>query len=236
MDFPLEINEYGYLLGGARNTLEPQAVLAGHNATIAFAVYDRVPITHFTLYMNLRDGENDQYSGQRHPRQVRCRQRPDSGSARPHGICRSHDPGRRRGPAGTVTFRITFEGAMEKTNMVARLWNADLSLLTVQVLDAFEVVTEAAVDPEPTVPRVDPEPTAPGVDPEPVLKPESVVDPEPTYWTGWRPVRMWSGFDSFVLDDAGLLGALGLDHPGIDIPELDDDGARARWSSRGASR
>ena len=31
-------------------------------------------------------------------------------------------------------------------------------------------------------------------------------------------VRMWSGFESFVLDDAGLLGALGLDYPGTDIP------------------
>ena len=49
--FPLEINGYGYLLGGARNTLEPQAVRAGENVTISFTVYDSAPIAHFTLYM-----------------------------------------------------------------------------------------------------------------------------------------------------------------------------------------
>ena len=107
-----------------------------------------------------------------------------------------------------ITFEITFAGEMDLTNMAARMWNADLSLLTVQVLDAFEVVTEAVVDPEPT---------APGVDPEPVITIGPVTDPEPTL-DEMAAVRMWSGFESFVLDDAGLLAALGLDYPGADIP------------------
>ena len=165
--------------------------------------------------MNLH-GENDRY--QDSDTHVRY----DAGNVQtvdPHGLMESATVTIQAygGDKQVVTFHITFEGAMEQTNMVARLWNADLSLLTVQVLDAFEVVTEIVVDPEPTEPGVDPEPTVPGVDPEPVLKLESVVDPEPTLDEA-AAIRMWSGFDSVVLDDAGLLEALGLDYPGADIP------------------
>ena len=96
--FPLEINGYGYLLGGAKNTLEPQTILAGHNVTISFTVYDRVPIVHFTLYMNLH-GPDDQYSDS--DTHVRY----DAGTIQivdPRGligVSRSHDPDR-RGQAG----------------------------------------------------------------------------------------------------------------------------------------
>ena len=83
--------------------------------------------------------------------------------------------------------------------MAVRAWNADGRIATVGVLDAIVVV----------VPKVDPEPVDAAVPP--------AVDPEPTL-DGMAAVCMWSGFESFVLDDAGLLEALDLDYPGTGIP------------------
>ena len=83
--------------------------------------------------------------------------------------------------------------------MAVRTWNADGKATTATVLDAL-VVETSGVDPE-----LMEEDAAPAVDPEPVLN-------------GMAAIRMWSGFDSFVLDDAGLLETMGLDYPGADIP------------------
>ena len=219
-DFPLEINGYGYLLGGIKNTLEPQTIHVGDEATVAFAVYDRVPIVHFTLYMNLH-GADDQYSDS--DTHVRY----DAGNVQvvdPHGLIESAavtiqtDGGDKQ----VITFGITFGNAMEKTNMVARTWNADLSLLTVQVLDAFEVV-EAAVEPEPmpaeatalTEPAVEPEPDA---EPEPV---ESTADPKPAAGgfggSEIQTLKAWGGYSPEYADDAEFLGAFGFQ--GTTVPD-----------------
>ena len=62
---------------------------------------------------------------------------------------------------------------------------------------------------------VNPEPA--GADPKPVIALAPVADPG-SVLDETAAIRMWSGFDSVVLDDAGLLVALGLDYPGMDIP------------------
>ncbi len=220
LDFPLEINGYGYLLGGIKNTLEPQTIHPGHNVTISFTVYDRVQIVHFTLYMNLH-GENDQYSDS--DTYVRY----DAGTIQivdPHGLIESATVTIRAdgGDKQVITFEITFAGEMDLTNMVARLWNADLSLLTVQVLDAFEVV-EAAVEPEPmpaeatalTEPAVEPEPDA---EPEPA---EITADPKPAAGgfgaSEIQTLKAWGGYSPEYADDAEFLGAFGFQ--GTTVPD-----------------
>ena len=215
LEYPISINGHGYLLGGARNTLEPQTVRAGEETTITFTVYDSSPITHFTMYMNLH-GSDDQYSDS--DTYVRY----DAGSvltADPHGLIESATVAiDADGDIQVITFEITFAGAMEQTNIVARLWNADLSLLTVQVLDAFEVV---AASESAAVTTTTPTPDA-IVDPEPgdTATAESGVGPgsAASPGTAMDVLKRWAGFAPEAATDAELLEALGLDYPGADIP------------------
>ena len=136
LDFPMSINGYGYLLTGTGNTLESQTVHVGYATRISFAVYGNMTIADFTVYLNLH-GPDDLYSNS------------DTYVTYNRGSVTVTDPHDliedatvtidADGNMQLIAFEITFADVMELTHIVAWTWDADRSILTMQVLDAFEV-------------------------------------------------------------------------------------------------
>lgn len=202
------------------NTLVPHAVVAGQQVTIAVTMHDPTPVTYFAIYLHL---PGDHISHLQSDAQVIW----DSGRVRitdPNGLMHdatvtmSEDPD---DPAKkTATITASFSERMGMTNMVVRIWNAAGQIAEVRVFDALDV---RAPEPEPVT--VDPEPgTEPNaVDPEPETVPgmedsDPAADPDSAD-RALLAIRMWSGFEPESISDAQLLASLGLDYPGMDIPE-----------------
>jgi len=57
-DFPLVINDQGFVLGGFTSTLQTQTIPTNTPVTMEFVIYEAETIQHFSIYMNLR-GVND---------------------------------------------------------------------------------------------------------------------------------------------------------------------------------
>jgi len=57
-DFPLVINDQGFVLGGFTSTLQTQTIKPNTPVTMKFMIYESETIQHFSIYMNLR-GAND---------------------------------------------------------------------------------------------------------------------------------------------------------------------------------
>ena len=232
-DCPLTINEYCYLLDDTANTLTPQTVTADQSTEIAFTVYTKKDLTHFTLYLNMRDddvnyADSDTYITYTGDGTVDVTD--------PHGYIGSttvtvtqeddHIPEKK-----TVSITVQFEEPMGPTNMVAYMWNTDRKATFIKIIDAFEV----AASPEPVMQAADPEPLEPdsvlSADPEPMAQDftDDAADPasSDTLWPDdyddaqvLTLIRMWSGFESELITDTQLLELLGLeDYQDVDLPD-----------------
>ena len=234
-DCPLTINEYCYLLDDLTNTLTPQTVTADQSTEIAFTVYTKKDLTHFTLYLNMQ-GNNANYADS--DTYITYTSDGTVEVTDPHGyivdatitVTQEDDsmPEKK-----TVSITLYFDEPMGPTNMVAYMWNTDRKAAFIKIVDALEVVTS----PESVVQTTDPEPAIPDselpADPEPVAPDLAgdVVDPEPmpadTLWSDdydeaqvLHIIRMWSGFESESITDAQLLELLGLeDYQDVDLPD-----------------
>ena len=232
-DFPLVINNYGYLLDDVTNTLVPQIVTVGDDdpTVITFTVYTQKDLAHFTLYLNLSD-ENTDYTDS--DTYITYKNDGTAVVTDPHGyiadatitVTQEDDsmPEKK-----TVSITLYFDEPMGPTNMVAYMWNTDRKAAFIKIIDAFEVT---AVLPESVIQTADPEPLEPNselpADPEPSS--ELPADPEPVSTDTLGPddyddaqvlhiIRMWSGFESEFITDEQMLASLGLDYPDADIPD-----------------
>ena len=212
-DFPLVIDGNGYLLDGFLNTLVPHVVESGQKIEITFTAYSRNDIAHFALYLNLQGNDVDYSNSDTH---ITYR---NDGTVRvsdPHGyisnatmtVSQDWEEQEKK----TITVTIQFDEPMGLTNMVAYLWDTNSRSTLIRMLDTLDVVPKPVpVDQEPNI--VDPEPTAaPGiVDHDPMEDQNSAE-------RVLLAIRMWSGFESESITDAQLLASLGLDYPGMGIP------------------
>ena len=244
-DCPLTINEYCYLLDDLTNTLTPQTVTADQSTEIAFTVYTKKDLTHFTLYLNMQ-GNNANYADS--DTYITYTSDGTVEVTDPHGyivdatitVTPEDDsmPEKK-----TVSITLYFDEPMGPTNMVAYMWNTDRKAAFIKIVDALEVVTspESVVqttDPEPAIPDselpADPEPSSElPADPEPIPADDQMpVNPEPVPSDVLWPaddydeaqvltlIRMWSGFESEMITDAQLLDLLGFeDYQDVDLPD-----------------
>ena len=227
-EFPLVINGYGYLLDDSINTLVPQTVTTGDGdpVTVTFTVYTEKDLAHFTLYLNLQDGNTDYADSDTY---IMYKGDGTTVVTDPHGyvdtatitVTQEDDqvPEKK-----TVSITIHFDEPMGPTNMVVYMWNTDRKATFVRMIDALEVVALSPPPQEPVMQAADPEPVEPDsdlpADPEPI--------PADTVWSGdydeaqvLSLIRMWSGFESEMITDEQLLASLGLDddYPDADIPD-----------------
>ena len=232
-DCPLTINEYCYLLDDLTNTLTPQTVTADQSTEIAFTVYTKKDLTHFTLYLNMR-GDDVNYADS--DTYITYTGDGTVDVTDPHGYIvdatvtvtqeDDHIPEKK-----TVSITVQFEEPMGPTNMVAYMWNTDRKATFIKIIDAFEV----AASPEPVMQAADPEPLEPdsvlSADPEPMAQDftDDAADPasSDTLWPDdyddaqvLTLIRMWSGFESELITDTQLLELLGLeDYQDVDLPD-----------------
>ena len=242
-DLPLVINGYGYLLDDSTNTLVPQTLTAGNGpVTVTFTVYTEKDLAHFTLYLNLSDGNTDYADSDTY---ITYTSDGATVVTDPHGyiagaaitVTQEDDQVSEK---KTVSITVEFDEPMGLTNAVAYMWNTDRKAAFVRVIDAFEVVTLPPPQ-EPVMQAADPEPVEPGselpADPEPVAAPDladddGAADHEPAFPDALRPaddyddahvltlIRMWSGFESEMITDEQLIELLGLDeYLGTDLPD-----------------
>ena len=227
------------------NTLTPQTVTADQSTEIAFTVYTKKDLTHFTLYLNMQ-GNNANYADS--DTYITYTSDGTVEVTDPHGyivdatitVTQEDDsmPEKK-----TVSITLYFDEPMGPTNMVAYMWNTDRKAAFIKIVDALEVVTspESVVqttDPEPAIPDselpADPEPSSElPADPEPIPADDQMpVNPEPVPSDVLWPaddydeaqvltlIRMWSGFESEMITDTQLLELLGLEgYRGVDLPD-----------------
>ena len=187
------------------------SVAAGQPVTISVSIHDQTPIAYFAVYLNLQGNEISHLQSDAQiiwdSGQVRIIDR--SGLMQDVAIILSEDPD---DPARkTATITVTPSEGIGETNMVIRTWNTAGQITEVKIFDALDVRA-----PEPELAAVDPEPEAPPamIDPapEPAREPDSADRFLPA-------IRMWSGFEPESISDAELLEVLGLDYPGVDVPD-----------------
>ena len=201
-DPPLAINGSAYMLGGSRNTLEPQTIRPGEPVSITFTVYSRTDIDHFTVYMNLQGADPKLSDSDTYIRFNRG----TVSTVDPNGFIAGANVTITQDPDTAHKYRVQvdveFAKEMGQTGMIVRMWNTRSAPASVYVINAFEVLAPAAARAAPDVPA--PEPDAPP-DQEPPASPAAAL-------------RMWAGFGPATIGDAGLLAALGLDYPDAVIP------------------
>ena len=206
-DPPLAINGSAYLLGGTRNTLEPQGLRSGEPTDITFTVYSTADIVRFAVNMSRQGtdaGPPANYT------LVRFSDGAVS-TVDPGGLIADADVAITRVSGAAYKYRVQadveFAGVTGLTYMVITSENAGGASTTVHVASAFEVLPPAAAQAEPDAPEPDmpaPEPDAPSYHGPPA---------SPT-----AAFRMWAGFGPATIGDAGLAAALGLDYPDAGIP------------------
>ena len=205
-DFPLEIDGNGYALRRQSSTLVPQNVTAGEPVSVKVTLYDRYEIAYFAVHLGLDGGQASHLDD-------------DARVAYERGTVLVADPGGILAGASlsllqdprdpykkTAVLDATFSEAVGTAGMVIRTWNVHGEITTVQVIDALRVV-----------PAADPAGSGTESGAAPVTAPEPAVDPDPA-GRALQVIRAWAGFAPDPVTDADLLATLGLDYPGVDIP------------------
>ena len=240
-DFPLVINNYGYLLDDVTNTLVPQIVTVGDDdpTVITFTVYTQKDLAYFILYLNLQDddtsyADSDTYITYTNDGTVTVTD-PNEYIADATITVTQEDnsmPEKK-----TVTITIEFgEEPMGLTNMVAYMWNTDRKSTIINLIDAIDVTaaaetrqngastagssTSETVNPEPDVSDDD---RSDGEGSQSSINSGIVVIGGDAYDDDVQTlslIRMWSGFASESITDAELLESMGLDnYPVVHIPD-----------------
>ena len=144
-DYPLEINDVGFVLGGFSNTIQTQTLKTDETNTIKITLYESTKIQHISLYMNLRDAntaisQSDTqilyYDGQ--PVNLKD----------PNGFFSDvsvtvEDIGNNKKQA---VFTITFAKEMDTSDIIIRAWDPQLNSRDTFILDAIQVVSEPNED------------------------------------------------------------------------------------------
>ncbi len=190
-------------------TVTPANVTAGNTVSVAIPLYDPGRVSHFSIYLDIRDYRPSDPLGD-------ARIVWDSGNVRiidPNEIIRDasvtvSEADRPDGQAATL--HVTFSESAGDSSPVMRAWSMGEQVAGARAFGSL-VVVQSVADPESNT--VDPEPTAPPVliDPEPAADQDSAG-------RSMLAIRMWSGFEPEPMTGARLLDSLGLDYPGVDIP------------------
>lgn len=140
-DFPMVINDKGFVLGGFSNTIETQSLKIDTKNVIKFTIYETSKIQHISLYTNLI-GANSQIpqsdtqilynDGQ--PLQIKD----------PNGFFKdvavnvtNIDENKKE-----AVFEITFAKEMDTSDIIIRSWDPYLNSFDTFILDAIKVVPE----------------------------------------------------------------------------------------------
>ena len=162
-DYPMTINDQGFVLGGFSNTLETQTLKTNSTAEIKFILYETTKIQHISFYTNLRDAKTQIHQSDT---QILYNDGQPLKTIDPNGFfedvsvtINEIDENKKE-----AVFEINFAKEMEKSNIIIRSWDPNLNSLDTHILDAIEVVSNKIEAPTPTYEQpvvIELEPTIP---------------------------------------------------------------------------
>ncbi|MCV0392945.1 MAG: hypothetical protein K5790_06590 [Nitrosopumilus sp.] len=138
-DFPLMINDSGYVLGGFENTLSTHSLVTDNTITIQFVLYEATKIQHFSLYMNLRDAKD---SISQSDTQILYNDGKPLQVKDPNGFFQKADVIIQEvedSPKKFVVFNMTFANPMDTSDIIIRAWDPKLNSFDTIIRDAIKV-------------------------------------------------------------------------------------------------
>ena len=155
-DYPLIINDKGFVLSGFSTTLETQTLQTNTPVTIIFTVYEAEKIQHFSLYTNLRDANSAIHQSDT---QILYNDGQEIQIVDPNGFFEdvSFTLNEIDDLKKQIVLEITFAKAMDTSHIITRIWDPNLFSRDTHILDAIKIVSDIEVEspistsPEPEV-------------------------------------------------------------------------------------
>jgi hypothetical protein len=145
-DFPLIINDQGFVLGGFSNTIQTQNIPVDTPVQIKMLFYESTKIQHISLYTNLRD---DKSQISQSDTQILYNDGKPLKIVDPNGLFES----------ATVTindiddvkkqavFDITFAKPMDTSDIIIRSWDPTLHSADTFILNVINIISETVESP-----------------------------------------------------------------------------------------
>jgi len=138
-DFPLVINDQGFVLGGFTSTLQTQTIKTDTPVTMDFTIYESETIQHFSIYMNLRY-TND--SIRTSDTQILYNDEKELKIIDPNGFFSNAKITVIEGDEAFkkhVIVEMTFAKEMDTSHIITRVWDPNFFSRDTHILDAIKV-------------------------------------------------------------------------------------------------
>jgi len=140
-DYPLTINDKGFVIGAFSNTLETQIIKTNTPTTIKLVFFETTNIQHLSLYLNLRDANSQIHQSDT---QILYNDGQPLQIIDPNGFFEDfsviiNDIGESKKQA---VLEITFAKEMDTSHIIVRAWDPNFNSLDTHLLDAIIVVPE----------------------------------------------------------------------------------------------
>jgi len=140
-DYPLVINDKGFVLSGFTTTLETKSLETNTPHTIKFLLYESEIIQHFSLYTNLRDANSAIHQSDT---QILYNDGQEIQVIDPNGFFESVSltVNELEDSKHEVVLEITFAKAMDTSHIIVRSWDPNLFSGDTHILDAIKIVSD----------------------------------------------------------------------------------------------
>jgi hypothetical protein len=144
-DFPLTINDMGFVLPGYTTTLETQTLETNTPHTIKFMYYEADKVQHFSLYTNLRDANTEIHQSDT---QLIYNDGQELLVVDPNGFFQdvSFTLNEIDDLKKEIVLEITFANEMDTTDIILRSWDPYLNSFDTYILDAITVVSDEIIE------------------------------------------------------------------------------------------
>jgi hypothetical protein len=144
-DYPLIINDKGFILSGFTTTLETQTLNTNTPHTIKFLLYETEIIQHFSLYTNLRDATDEIHESDT---QILYNANQELQVVDPNGFFESVSlvVNEIEDNKKEVVLEVTFAKEMDTSHIIVRSWDPNLFSGDTHILDAWEIISDVVVE------------------------------------------------------------------------------------------
>jgi hypothetical protein len=144
-DYPLVINDKGFVLSGFTTTLETQTLEINTPHTIKFMIYESEIIQHLSLYTNLRDATDEIHESDT---QILYNANQELQVVDPHGFFDgvTLTVNELEDNKKEVVLEITFAKTMDTSHIIVRSWDPNLYSADNYILDAWEIVSDEIIE------------------------------------------------------------------------------------------
>jgi hypothetical protein len=144
-DYPMIINDQGFVLGGFSNTIETQTLKTDTTNVIKFILYETSNIQHISFYTNLRDANSQIHQSDT---QILYNDEQELQIKDPNGFFSDvsvtiNDINENKKEA---VFEITFAKEMDTSDIIIRSWDPYFNSFDTIIQNAIQVVPEIVVE------------------------------------------------------------------------------------------